>query len=111
MTNTEQLRLAFADDTANTRGPWTPATVARLFDPARLTQARHLAGKTKREVAAAIGVTPAAVGQYEAGTNPRVELIEPLAAFLSVPIRFLAAGRPHAKLDTAAAHFRHLRST
>jgi transcriptional regulator with XRE-family HTH domain len=41
--------------------------VSRAFDSARLTQARHLAGKTKRDVAEAINVTPAAVGQYESG--------------------------------------------
>ncbi|MDG4820485.1 XRE family transcriptional regulator [Asanoa sp. WMMD1127] len=105
----ERARLAYAAGGA--RGSWTAASVAQIFDPARLTQARHLAGRTKREVAAAIGVTPAAVGQYEAGTRPRPDLIEPLAGYLGVPIQFLAAGRPHAKLDASAAHFRHLRST
>ncbi|HEV7708656.1 MAG TPA: XRE family transcriptional regulator [Asanoa sp.] len=108
MAEAERPRLAVVTDD---RGSWTAATVAQLFDPARLTQARHLAGKTKREVAAAIGVTPAAVGQYETGSRPRTELIPPLAAFLGVPIQFLTAGRPHAKLDASAAHFRHLRST
>jgi Zn-dependent peptidase ImmA (M78 family)/transcriptional regulator with XRE-family HTH domain len=91
--------------------PWAPGAVARAFDPARLTQARHLAGRTKKDLADAIGVTPAAVGQYEAGTRPRPELISRIADQLGVPIEFFVAGRPHAKLDTSAAHFRHLRST
>src|ERR1700691_3239058 len=41
-----------------------PVAIARDFDSARLTQARHLAGMTKKEVADAISVTAAAVGQY-----------------------------------------------
>ncbi|GAA0711731.1 ImmA/IrrE family metallo-endopeptidase [Dactylosporangium roseum] len=111
MTDAEHLHLAFTHDAADNRQLPTAASVARVFDPSRLTQARHLAGRTKRQVAEAIGVTPAAVGQYEAGTKPRAELVEPLAAFLNVPVQFFAAGRPHAKLDTSAAHFRHLRSS
>ena len=43
----------------------SPHTVAQALDPARVTQARHLAGLTKRELAEKAGVTPAAVGQYE----------------------------------------------
>lgn len=89
----------------------TPGTVARVFDAARLTQARHLAGMTKKEVAEAIKVTPAAVGQYESGvTRPRPDLIPLLAATLSVPIAFFVAGRPHARVDASKAHFRSLRS-
>jgi len=90
---------------------WTASTVAGVFDPARLTQARQLAGKTKKDLADAIGVTAAAVGQYEAGTRPRPELIPLMADRLGVPVQFFVAGRPHAKLDAAAAHFRHLRTT
>jgi len=89
----------------------TPGAVARVFDAARLTQARHLAGMTKKEVAEAIKVTPAAVGQYESGvTRPRPDLIPLLAATLSVPIAFFVAGRPHARVDASKAHFRSLRS-
>lgn len=88
-----------------------PGAVARVFDAARLTQARHLAGKTKKEIAEAIRVTPAAVGQYESGmTKPRPELIPLLADTLGVPITFFVSGRPHARLDASGAHFRSLRS-
>jgi Zn-dependent peptidase ImmA (M78 family)/transcriptional regulator with XRE-family HTH domain len=108
----DQLRLFAATETPSPgRSGWSPRTVAQAFDPARLTQARHLAGKTKKDVAEAIGVAPAAVGQYEAGTRPRPELIPALADFLGVPLHFFVVGRPHARLDASAAHFRHLRST
>jgi Zn-dependent peptidase ImmA (M78 family)/transcriptional regulator with XRE-family HTH domain len=89
----------------------TPGAVARAFDAARLTQARQLAGKTKKGVAAAVGVTAAAVGQYESGvTKPRPDLIPRLAEELAVPIAFFTSGRPHARLDASGAHFRSLRS-
>jgi Zn-dependent peptidase ImmA (M78 family)/transcriptional regulator with XRE-family HTH domain len=113
MSDGEQPQLAVVRDEATLRrsSSWTPEGVARAFDPARLTQARQLAGKTKKDVAEAIGVSPAALGQYEAGTRPRPELIRLIADYLGVPIQFFVAGRPHAKLDASAAHFRHLRST
>jgi Zn-dependent peptidase ImmA (M78 family)/DNA-binding XRE family transcriptional regulator len=89
----------------------TPGAIARDFDPARLTQARHLAAMTKKDVADAIHVTAAAVGQYEAGMRPRPDLIPALAATLSVPPSFFMPGRPHARLDGSTAHFRSLRNT
>lgn len=89
----------------------SPEAVHEAFDPARLTQARQLAGLTKKRLSDLIGVTAAAVGQYEAGTKPRPELIPALANALDVPMAFFVAGRPHARLDTSMAHFRHLRST
>lgn len=89
----------------------TPGAIAREFDPARLTQARHLAAMTKKELADAIHVTPAAVGQYEAGMRPRPDLIPAISNALNVPARFFMPGRPHARLDASMAHFRSLRST
>src|SRR6266568_1691488 len=86
--------------------------VARAFEPARLTQARVLAELTKAELADAIHVSAAAVGQYEAGAAaPRPELLPVLARELKVPVEFFAAGRPLGRLDAANAHFRSLRST
>lgn len=86
--------------------------VARAFDPARLTQARVLAELTKGELADELGVSAAAVGQYEAGaTKPRSELLSELSHILKVPVQFFAAGRPLGRLDAADAHFRSLRST
>ncbi|MBN6040049.1 ImmA/IrrE family metallo-endopeptidase [Amycolatopsis sp. 195334CR] len=90
----------------------SPAAVHEAFDPARLTQARMLAAMTKRHLADLLGVTPAAVSQYEMGaTTPRTDLLPRLAEALAVPLAFFLAGRPYARLDPSAAHFRSLRST
>lgn len=107
------------DQSPRTWQPWrtisselSPGEIARAFDQARLTQARHLAGLTKKQVADSIGVTPVAVGQFETGTvRPRPDLLPPLAEALSVPVMFFLAGRPHAHVDESMAHFRSLRST
>jgi Zn-dependent peptidase ImmA (M78 family)/transcriptional regulator with XRE-family HTH domain len=110
MTKTDQPPLLLLPTT--TPASPTPADVASAFDPARLTQARQLAGMTKKDVADALGVTPAAVGQYEAGvTRPRPDVLPGLADVLGVPVMFFAAGRPHARLDASGTHFRSLRST
>lgn len=86
--------------------------VVRLFEPARLTQARILAWLTKSELADKIGVSPAAIGQYESGiARPRPDLLPRLARILTVPVEFFATGRPLGRLDAANAHFRSLRST
>lgn len=88
------------------------ADIARAFEPARVTQARVLREWTKAELAERIHVSPAAVGQYEAGAStPRVDLLPILARELKVPVEFFAAGRPLGRLDAANAHFRSLRST
>ncbi|MGI3226100.1 helix-turn-helix domain-containing protein [Streptomyces sp. GTA36] len=87
------------------------SSVAAAFDGARLTQARRLAGWSKKELATKIDVTPAAVGQYEAGAiRPRPEQVRRLAEALGMPSAFFTAGRPRAVLDTASVHFRSLRS-
>ncbi|SEB29516.1 Helix-turn-helix [Rhodococcus pyridinivorans] len=82
------------------------------FDSARLTQARRLSGLTKKAIADQIGVSAVAVGQWESGTaKPRPDNIDALAQALDIPVTFLAAGRPYARLDAADAHFRSLRRT
>lgn len=82
------------------------------FDKERLTQARVLAEMSKAELADDLGVSAAAIGQYETGaTKPRADLIAKLAETLKVPPQFFATGRPQGRLDTAEAHFRSLRST
>ncbi|MBC2637511.1 ImmA/IrrE family metallo-endopeptidase [Rhodococcus wratislaviensis] len=86
--------------------------MAAGFDPARLTQARRLAGLTKKAVAEELGVSPVAVSQWEAGTTtPRPDNIGHLAEVLDVIPSFFAAGRPYARLDGSSAHFRSLRRT
>ncbi|MGW5015833.1 XRE family transcriptional regulator [Micromonospora chalcea] len=90
------------------------ADAVELFDGSRLTQARQLAALTKRALAEIVGVSPAAIGQYESGAiRPRPDLAMRLAEALSVPVRFFAfsPGRPRASIDASMAHFKCLRST
>lgn len=88
------------------------AVVADVFDPARLTQARVLAALTKQDLADKLGVSSAAVGQYEAGiTVPRPDHLRRLAEILGYPVAFFAKGRPHVRIDASMAHFRSLRAT
>lgn len=90
----------------------SPAAVQRAFDPTRLTQARTLAGFTKTRLSRLIGVSAAAITQYELGANrPRPDVLPVLAEVLGVPVEFFVAGRPHGRLDSSGAHFRSLRST
>lgn len=92
--------------------PLSDQDIAKAFDGDRLRQARQLALRTKQSLADPLGVSPAAIGQYESGaTPPRAELIPLLAHELDVPREFFAAGRPLARLETDDAFFRSLRST
>ncbi|WP_198036888.1 ImmA/IrrE family metallo-endopeptidase [Nocardia sp. BMG51109] len=109
MTDRTQLRLFRGGPGA---APATAVVVAEAFDAGRLTQARQLAGLTKAAVAEQVGVSGAAVSQWESQTSPpRPDHLVRLAEVLDVPIEFFAGGRPFARLDSAAAHFRSLRST
>ncbi|MGJ3191248.1 helix-turn-helix domain-containing protein [Paenarthrobacter sp. FR1] len=77
-----------------------------------MTQARTLAGLTKQALAEKLSVSPAAIGQFESRvTPPRAELVAEIAQALDMPVGFFYTGRPLGRLDTAAAHFRSLRST
>lgn len=90
-----------------------PGSSARhgRFEPARLTQARARVGVSKTHLAARVGVSAAAVGQYEAGVNsPRPEVVDKLARELKVRPDFFSVGRPLARIDSVNAHFRSLRS-
>ena len=81
--------------------------VRDAWDAARLTQARLLAGLTKQEVAQELGVSPAAVGQWETGVRPPLaEHIAGLARALAVPVAFFRIGRPQVRVNAACAHFR-----
>ncbi|MFI2557703.1 XRE family transcriptional regulator [Nocardia farcinica] len=81
------------------------------FEPARLTQARVRKSVTKTELATEVGVSAAAIGQYEAGVNsPRADVVERLAKALDVRPGFFSVGRPLARIDTVNAHFGSLRS-
>lgn len=81
------------------------------FEPARLTQARFRLGVSKTDLAARVGVSAAAIGQYEAGINsPRPDVLDRLVQTLKVRPGFFGVGRPLARVDTVNAHFRSLRS-
>jgi Zn-dependent peptidase ImmA (M78 family)/transcriptional regulator with XRE-family HTH domain len=83
-----------------------------LFAPERLTLARRLRGLRKNQLATAVGATPTAIGQYEAGVHrPSEQALSRLAISLGVPVEFFHAGRVPTVLDAAHAHFRSLRST
>lgn len=85
--------------------------LVQVFDPGRLTQARQAISWTKKRLADELAVSPAAVGQYEAGViRPRPEQLEKMAKLLGVPSDFFAVGRPRADVDAATCHFRSLRS-
>lgn len=88
-----------------------PVPTGSRFEPARLTQARVRLGTSKTDLAAQVGVSPAAIGQYEAGVNsPRPEVISRLGKVLQVRPEFFSVGRPLARIDSVNAHFRSLRS-
>ena len=95
-----QMQLPGVETAASGKDGSTLAAVAAAFDPARLTQARRLAGLTKTAVARELGVSAVAVGQWESGTHPpRPDHVGRLAAVLEVPPAFLAGGRPYARLE------------
>jgi Zn-dependent peptidase ImmA (M78 family)/transcriptional regulator with XRE-family HTH domain len=82
------------------------------FDPARLSLARRLAALPRTRVGKAVGVTPAAVTQFEKGqSRPTVAVVELLAEALGVTTDFFRASHPMPELGQAGAHFRSLRST
>ena len=87
-------------------------TARALFDGARLTQARNLAGLLKTELADRVPVTAAAIGQFESGhARPTIATLGQLALALKVPPMFFAANRPRFHVEETEAHFRSLRST
>lgn len=84
---------------------------SRAFDPQALTTARQLRGLRKNELAKRVGITPAAVSQYElAQSQPSASVVAQLAMALGVPAAFFASGHPHPAMPSAA-HFRSLRAT
>jgi transcriptional regulator with XRE-family HTH domain len=88
-----------------------PTTGGGRFEPARLTQARVRLGVSKAYLAGEVGVSAAAISQYEAGINsPRSEVLDRLASVLTVRPEFFSVGRPLARIDSLNTHFRSLRS-
>ena len=105
---------------ARTREPLTPVgptdihLAAHLFHPPRLTLARELRGLTKAELAAKVGKSAAAIGQFEGGgrstCRPDAKTLATLALALGVPVGFFTRQAPAKPLDVDGCHFRSLRS-
>jgi Zn-dependent peptidase ImmA (M78 family)/DNA-binding XRE family transcriptional regulator len=88
-------------------------SAAALFHAERLELARQAAGLRKNELAERVGVTPAAISQFEHGrANPSAATLAKLALALGMPVEYFARdGRPLRQANAAAAFFRSLRST
>lgn len=82
------------------------------FDGRRLTHARLSRGLRKKDLADLVGVTPAAVGQYEQGISfPSASVIGELSLALSYPPQFFERGRARFEISHDECHFRRLRAT
>jgi Zn-dependent peptidase ImmA (M78 family)/DNA-binding XRE family transcriptional regulator len=88
-------------------------TAAALFDPQRLRLARLMRGMRKNQLAAACGVSPSAITQYELGrARPRPAMVAQLSLTLRFPPTYFASdGRPLPRIDSAPAFFRSLSRT
>jgi Zn-dependent peptidase ImmA (M78 family)/transcriptional regulator with XRE-family HTH domain len=85
---------------------------SQLFYPRRLELARKVRGLKKKELAQHVGVSPAAISQYEAGqSKPRPSIVAQVALALGFPADFFSSGRPQSSLDPSSTHFRSLRAT
>jgi transcriptional regulator with XRE-family HTH domain len=88
------------------------AEVATIFDGARLTLARHLAGLRKSELAALVDKSATAVAAWETGAkHPTAATVAQLALSLSVDPGFFAVRPEDVAAISAPPHFRSLRST
>ncbi|MFD5233633.1 MULTISPECIES: helix-turn-helix domain-containing protein [Streptomyces] len=88
------------------------AEVAAIFDGARLTLARHLAGLRKSELAALVDKSATAVAAWESGAkHPTAATVAQLALSLSVDPGFFAVRPEDVAAISSTPHFRSLRST
>ena len=82
------------------------------FDPIRLSVARRLQRMQRSSLASQIGVSAAAITQYEnGGARPTRATLAQLAIALGVPTDFFRLGRPLREVPASEAHFRSLRAT
>lgn len=96
----------------------TAANVARLFSPQRLRLAREASGLTQTELSRRLGMSSAAVSQFEkADARPSTATVARLAEALSFSIEFFAtSSAPSSRSDDELdrfdgyGHFRSLRS-
>ena len=95
-------------DRAAKLGPLSLA--ASAFQPYLLGTARRWRRMRRNELAARIGVTPAAVSQYERGqARPSTTVLARLALATGMPVEFFAALT--VAPDLGHTHFRSLRAT
>lgn len=88
------------------------ADAATLFDGARLTLARQLAGKRKSDLAELVGKSPTAVAAWESGSKrPTASTVAELSLGLGVDPAFFAVTYEDVSKLTSPPHFRSLRST
>jgi Zn-dependent peptidase ImmA (M78 family)/transcriptional regulator with XRE-family HTH domain len=88
------------------------ADVAAIFDGARLTLARHLAGIRKSELAGLVEKSATAVAAWESGAkHPTAATVAQLALSLSVDPGFFAVRPEDVAAISSTPHFRSLRST
>lgn len=90
-----------------------PRAISSLFDATRLKLAREARGLKKGDLAREVGVTPAAIGQFESGaTKPKASTLAQIALVLGFPVRFFAyTGEPIRQPDIGDTFFRSLRRT
>ena len=82
------------------------------FDGTRLALARRLKRQSRTALARDVGVSPAAVTQYEKGqTRPASSVLAQMAINLGVSADFFRRGGSAPILPAANAHFRSLRAT
>jgi Zn-dependent peptidase ImmA (M78 family)/transcriptional regulator with XRE-family HTH domain len=87
-------------------------TASAIFDPTRLRIARQANMLHKKDLAERVGVSAAAVSQYENGTtSPSPKTVAALSLALGMPSAYFAADRPLGEAPATTAHFRSLRST
>ena len=90
----------------------TAADAAVLFDGARLTLARQLAGLRKSELANAVDKSPTIVSGWESGTKrPTAPSVAQLALRLGVDPSFFTVAAQEVVVPSSAPHFRSLRAT
>jgi Zn-dependent peptidase ImmA (M78 family)/transcriptional regulator with XRE-family HTH domain len=78
-----------------------------IFNPRRLALARRRRGLKKTELAAAVGVEPRSLVNYEAGQRPKAEILRRLSGVLDFPEEFFF-GEDIEEIDSATVSFRSM---
>lgn len=93
-------------------GAMAAADAAVLFDGARLTMARKLAGLRKADLAVDVDMSATAVTSWESGAKrPTAPTVAKLSLRLGVDPSFFAVAAEEVVVPSSAPHFRSLRAT